>query len=126
MESNLDAVRSHGGRSLHEQSHGESFLALVAHRFGPNGLYILDDPEAALSVQGVLTLMRRIHELVSDGAQFITSTHSPILLGYPEATIYVFSDSGLQETPYEQTDVLTVTRAFLSDRDAFFRHLFEL
>jgi predicted ATPase len=124
VESNLDAVRSHGGRSLHEQSHGESFLALVAHRFGPNGLYILDEPEAALSVQGVLTLMRRIHELVGDGAQFIISTHSPILLGYPEAKIYVLSERGLIETSYQDTDVIRVTRSFLDDPSAFFRHLF--
>lgn len=125
VESIPDAVLSHGPRPLHEQSHGESFISLITHRFGPNGLYILDEPEAALSVRGVLALMRRMHELVREGSQFLISTHSPILLGYPDAKIYVFSDSGLEETPYEQTDVLTLTRAFLGDRDAFFRHLFD-
>lgn len=82
-----EAVAAHGGIPLHEQSHGESFIALVTHRFGPRGLYILDEPEAALSVHGVLALMRRMHELVALGSQFIVSTHSPILLGYPGAKI---------------------------------------
>ena len=118
------AALAHGGKSLHEQSHGESFLALVTHRFGPNGLYILDEPEAALSVQGILTLMRRIFDLVREGSQFIISTHSPILLGYPDATIYVLSERGLIETSYQDTDAIRVTRSFLDDPSAFFRHLF--
>ena len=87
IEGITDAVHSHGGRSLHEQSHGESFLSLVTHRFGPHGLYVLDEPEAALSVRGNLALMRRMHDLVAQGSQFIISTHSPILLGFPDANV---------------------------------------
>jgi predicted ATPase len=114
----------YGGRSLHEQSHGESFIALIKNRFGANGLYILDEPEAALSLRGVLALIRRMHDLVTEGSQFIASTHSPILLGYPGAKIYVLSEDGIAERRYEDTDVVTLTRSFLDDRDAFLRHLF--
>jgi len=119
------AMASHGGRSLHTQSHGESFIALVTHRFGPNGLYILDEPEAALSLRGNLALMRRMHDLVAQGSQFIVSTHSPILLGYPDAKVYVLSDAGIVETPYEETEVVELTRAFLADPREFLHHLFD-
>jgi predicted ATPase len=119
------AVASHGGRSLHAQSHGESFVSLVKNRFGPNGLYVLDEPEAALSMRGNLALMRRMHDLVAEGSQFIVSTHSPILLGYPGAKIYVLSDDGIAETPYEETEVFELTRSFLGDRGQFLHHLFE-
>jgi predicted ATPase len=116
---------AYGGVPLHEQSHGESFISLVKNRFGPNGLYILDEPEAALSMRGNLALMRRMHDLVAEGSQFIVSTHSPILLGYPGAKIYVLSDDGMAETPFEQTDVVELTRSFLGDRAQFLHHLFE-
>jgi predicted ATPase len=119
------AVASHGGRSLHAQSHGDSFVSLVKNRFGPNGLYVLDEPEAALSMRGNLALMRRMHDLVAEGSQFIVSTHSPILLGYPGAKIYVLSDDGIAETPYEETEVFELTRSFLGDRGQFLHHLFE-
>jgi len=115
---------AYGGK-LHEKSHGESFISLVTHRFGPNGLYILDEPEAALSLRGNLALMRRMHDLVAEGSQFIISTHSPILLGYPGARIYVLSDDGMAETPYQETEVFELTRSFLDDREQFLRHLFE-
>src|SRR5438552_5081312 len=118
-----ESVAWYGGR-LHEKSHGESFISLVTNRFGPNGLYILDEPEAALSLRGNLALIRRMHDLVADGSQFIISTHSPILLGYPGATIYVLSDAGIVETRYEDTEVVELTRSFLDDRDQFLRHLF--
>jgi len=115
---------AYGGK-LHEKSHGESFISLVTNRFGPNGLYILDEPEAALSLRGNLALMRRMHDLVAEGSQFIISTHSPILLGYPGARIYVLSDDGVAETPYKETEVFELTRSFLDDREQFLRHLFE-
>ena len=115
----------YGGVPLHERSHGESFLALVTHRFGPKGLYILDEPEAALSLRGNLALMRRMHDLVGEGSQFIISTHSPILLGFPGAKIYVLSDDGIAEMPYEKTENVELTRSFLDDRAQFLRHLFE-
>ena len=125
VEGILDAAVSHGGIPLHEQSHGESFISLVTHRFWPRGLYILDEPEAALSLRGVLALMRRMHDLVAVGSQFIVSTHSPVLLGYPGATIYVLSDDGIAETRYQETDVFQLTRSFLDDRERFLHHLFE-
>ena len=119
-----EAVESHGGRPLHERSHGESFLALVNHRFAPNGLYVLDEPEAALSVSGNLALLRRMNDLSAQGSQFIVSTHSPILLGFPGAKIYVMSEAGIAESSYDELDLVRVTESFMRDRDAFFRHLF--
>ena len=116
---------AYGTVPLHERSHGESFIALVQHRFGPKGLYILDEPEAALSLRGNLALMRRMHDLVAEGSQFLVSTHSPILLGYPDAKIYVLSAEGIAQVPYEKTEVVELTRAFLDGRDQFLRHLFE-
>ncbi|MDQ2730447.1 MAG: AAA family ATPase [Armatimonadota bacterium] len=115
---------SYGGVSLHEQSHGESFLALVTHRFGPDGLFILDEPEAALSPRGCLSLLRRMHELVHQGSQFIISTHSPILLAFPGAQIYQCTPDGLQPVSYRETQSYTLTQAFLENPEAFFRHLF--
>jgi predicted ATPase len=117
-------IDAYGGISLHEQSHGESFLSLILNRFGPNGLYILDEPEAALSLRGNLALMRRMHDLVADGSQFIIATHSPILLGYPGARIYVLADDGITEANYEDTDQYELTRSFLDDRDRFLHYLF--
>ncbi len=117
-------IDSYGGVSLHEQSHGESFLSLILNRFGPNGLYILDEPEAALSLRGNLALMRRMHDLVADGSQFIVATHSPILLGYPGARIYVLSEDGVNETGYEETEQYELTRSFLDDRERFLHYLF--
>jgi predicted ATPase len=116
-------VTGYGDVSLHEQSHGESFLSLVLERFGDRGLYILDEPEAALSVRGVLALIRRMHELVETGSQFIVSTHSPILLAYPGARIYALDEHGIAETPWNETEVVDLTRSFLSDRDRFLHHL---
>jgi predicted ATPase len=117
-------VESYGGTSLHEQSHGESFLSLVLNRFRPGGLYVLDEPEAALSLRGCLALMRRMHDLVAEGAQFVVASHSPILLGYPGACIYVLSDDGIAPVPYEETEQYELTRSFLDDRERFLHYLF--
>ena len=119
-----NALEPYGGKSLHEQSHGESFLALIANRFGPDSFFVLDEPEAALSLRGQLALMRRMHDLVAQGSQFVISTHSPVLLGYPDATIYALSADGLAKTTYEDSENYTLTRSFLDDRDQFLRHLF--
>jgi predicted ATPase len=119
-----EAVASHGGTSLHEQSHGESFISVALNRFGSNGLYLLDEPEAALSLRGNLALMHRMHDLVAQGSQFIVATHSPILLGYPGARIYVLSEDGITETDYESTEQYELTRSFLENRERFLRHLF--
>lgn len=118
-------INSYGGTSLHEKSHGESFIALVRERFGPSGLYLLDEPEAALSPQRQLALLKLIHGLVGDGSQFVISTHSPILLAYPDARIYHLSEDGLVEVAYEQTEHYALTKDFLLNRERYFRALFE-
>ena len=117
-------LRAYGGKSLHQQSHGESFLALFENRF-EHGLYILDEPEAALSPQRQLTFMSIINNLVSDGhAQFLIATHSPILLCYPGAKIISFDERKLQEIEYEDTEHYQLTRDFLNDPQRYFRYLF--
>lgn len=115
---------SYGGRSLHEQSHGESFLALVNHRFGPDGLYILDEPEAALSPTRQLSLLARMRDLVDERSQFIIATHAPIVMAYPGAAIYHASAHGLAAVDYEETEHVRLTRDFLENREAFLRRLF--
>jgi predicted ATPase len=117
-------IDSYGGRSLHEQSHGESFLSVVRNRFSPDGLYVLDEPEAALSLRGSLALMRVMHDLTSTGAQFVVATHSPILLGFPGARLYVLDESGIGERAYEETDQYELTLSFLRDRERFLHYLF--
>ena len=116
-------LEPYGGRSLHEQSHGESFLAVMINRFGPDGLYLLDEPEAALSTQNCLTALRRIHELVRDGSQLIIATHSPIILAYPESTIYHCGERGLEAIEYEDAEPVRLTRSFLEARDRFVHEL---
>ncbi len=118
-------VDAYGGRSLHEQSHGESFLALMMHRFGGNGLYLLDEPEAALSPQRQLAVLSRIHDLVGDGSQFIIATHSPILMAYPDAWIYACSAEGVARVGYQDTEHFRVTRDFLANPERMLRVLFE-
>lgn len=98
-------IASYGGVSLHEQSHGESFWAIFLHRFRGNGFYILDEPEAALSPDRQMAMLVRMHELIGQRSQFIIATHSPILLAYPDALIYEFSDDGIQVRTYEQTQL---------------------
>jgi predicted ATPase len=117
-------IDSHGGRSLHEMSHGQSFMALLEHRFRGNGLYILDEPEAALSPNRQLTFLARLHELVAAKSQFIIATHSPIILGYPEALIYEVSDRGVFPADYEDLEHVSVTRNFLNRRRLFLDTLF--
>ena len=108
-------LRAYGGKSLHHQSHGESFLALFEHQF-EQGLYILDEPEAALSPQRQLSFLKIIHELATPGqAQFIIATHSPILLSYPNAKILRFDDDGISHVKFEDTDHFSVTRDFLNN-----------
>ena len=112
-------IDSYGGRSLHEQSHGESFMALLDNRFGGQGLYVLDEPEAALSPNRQLSFLARLHELVGRKSQFIIATHSPIILGYPDAWIYQTTAKGLERVEYEDTDHFQVTRSFLNRRQTF-------
>jgi predicted ATPase len=118
-------IDSFGGRSLHEQSHGESFFALLEHRFHGKGLYILDEPEAALSPSRQLSFLARLHQLVGQNSQFIIATHSPILLGYPESWIYQASETGLDRVEYEDTEHFQITRGFLNRRESFLQVLLE-
>jgi len=117
------ALRHYGGRSLHAQSHGEAFLSLFQHRFGQRAIYLLDEPEAALSPARQLAFMRIIHDLAPT-AQFIIATHSPILLGYPEAQILQFDQVGVTQVSYEQTDHYLITRRFLERRTEVLTELF--
>lgn len=117
-------IDSYGGVSLHKQSHGESFLSLVQNRFGGHGLYLLDEPEAALSPARLLTLLGQIHALVDEDSQFIIATHSPILMAYPEARIYQLSEDGITPTAYRETEHYCLTRRFLEDPERMLRYLF--
>jgi len=119
--------RGPGGvpQHLHEKSHGESFLATAQHNFRPGGLYFLDEPEAALSPQRQLTLLREIHTCARAGAQFFMVTHSPILLGLPDAAILSFDEGPLHPIAYEDTDSFQITSLFLSDRKRLLRNLLE-
>jgi predicted ATPase len=116
------ALDAYGGKSLNEQSHGESFLSLFAHQF-EKGIYLLDEPEAALSPQRQLTFLSIIHQLEkSQNAQFIIATHSPILLSYPGAQILNF-DEKVTPIKYEDTEHYQLTKNFLNNPDLYLRHL---
>jgi predicted ATPase len=118
-------INSYGGRSLHEMSHGESFLTLAEKRFGGDGFYVLDEPEAALSPSRQLTLLKIMHELVEQkNSQFVISSHSPILLAYPGARLYHLTMAGLEPIAYEDTEHYQITRSFLTGRERYFKHLF--
>ena len=120
-----NVIDSYGGVSLHKQSHGESFLSVVLNRFGGNGLYILDEPEAALSPMRLLTLLAAIHELVKNNSQFIISTHSPILMAYPGAEIYELGERDIASVPYKETEHYTFSRQFLENPEKMLRYLLE-
>ncbi|MFB5269414.1 AAA family ATPase [Paenibacillus enshidis] len=115
---------SYGGKSLHEQSHGESFFAAFMNRFGGNGLYILDEPEAALSPLRQMAMLARIHELVRQNSQFIISTHSPILMAYPGARIYNLHPDGIEIKALEETDHYIIMKEFLNNKEKMIRELF--
>ncbi len=112
-------IDGYGGRSLHEQSHGEAFFALFDNRCHGDGLYILGEPEAALSPQRQLSFLARLHELVLARSQFIIATHSPILLGHLDAWMRQASERGLERVEYEDTEHFQVTRNFLNRRQVF-------
>lgn len=114
---------SYGGKSLHEQSHGESFLSLIQNRFTEKGLYILDEPEAALSPQRQLTLLLLIYNLVQKGTQFLIATHSPILLGIPDASILSFDDGKINEITYEETESYKITELFINNKESLLNNL---
>lgn len=116
-------IGAYGGKSLHDQSHGESFLSLALHRFRPGGLYFLDEPEAALSPTGQMALLARIHELASQGAQFLIATHSPLLITCPGSDVYEFQEKGPRLVPYDQTAHFQIVRRFLNKPEEMLRAL---
>ena len=105
---------AYGGSGLHEQSHGQSFFSLLTNRLHGDGVYLFDEPEAALSPQRQMSALTLIDDLVTRGSQLIIATHSPILLAYPDATIYEFSDAGIRPIAYTDTEHFQVTRDFLN------------
>jgi predicted ATPase len=114
---------SYGGKSLHEQSHGESFFSLFLHRFFGNGIYILDEPEAALSPQRQLAFLVRMDELVKQKSQLIIATHSPIILSYPNAKVIHISENGFEEVPYKETEHYDLYKSFLNNPDYMLKKL---
>ena len=118
-------IASYGGVSLHEQSHGESFLSIVKNRFGGQGLYILDEPEAALSPMKLLTLIARINQLVEDGSQFIIATHSPMLMAFPNAEILELTETGIESVKYKETEHYRITKSFLDDPERMLSFLIQ-
>lgn len=118
-------VESYGGKSLHHQSHGESFLSLVQNRLGGNGLYLFDEPEAALSPMRQLTLLSEIDRLVKSGSQLLIATHSPILMAYPGACILELSQQGIRRVEYRETEHYRVTREFLENPERMVHYLLD-
>jgi predicted ATPase len=114
----------YGPTSYHDQSHGEAFLNLFINRLRGDGLYLVDEPEAALSPQRQLTFLAAMHELVEREAQFVIATHSPIIMAYPDSLIYEFSESGLRTVEYRDTEHYRVTRAFLTRPERMLQQLF--
>lgn len=127
LASNIDEIPglrgAYGGKSLHEQSHGESFFALFENRLRQNCLYFLDEPEAALSPQRQMSFLALLHRLVLMGSQFIIATHSPIILAYPYAWLYSFDQSPPTRVKYEETQHYQVTKMFLAYKDKMLKEL---
>lgn len=118
-------LNSYGGRSLHQQSHGESFFSLMLNRFWGKGLYLLDEPEAAISPQKLLSVIILIHKLAKEDSQFIIATHSPILLGMEDADIYSFDEDQLKLVDYEETSSYLITKSFVNNRFKMLKNLLE-
>ena len=118
-------INGYGGVSLHKQSHGESFLALARNRFGGNGLYLLDEPESALSPTRLMSLMALVHELVEKESQFIIATHSPILMAYPGAQVIQLTEDSIETVPYKETEHYVLTKQFLNNPERMLKYLLE-
>ncbi|MHC1723576.1 MAG: AAA family ATPase [Aminipila sp.] len=125
LDKEASLLQSYGGVSLHKQSHGESFLSLIQNRFGGNGLYILDEPEAALSPSRLLTLIAEIHSLVKKNSQFIIATHSPILMAFPNAQIFQLTEDGIENVSYKETEHYQLTKSFLENPEQILKYLLE-
>jgi predicted ATPase len=123
VSTEAEQYRAYGWDDLHDKSHGEAFLWVALNKFRDNGLFILDEPEAALSPQRQLAFLGRMHQLVRAGSQFVVSTHSPILMAYPNARILILDRGAIQELRYEDTDHYAVTKAFLQDPARMLREI---
>ena len=121
----MPIICSYGGKSLYEQSHGESCLPIAENRFGGHGLYILDEPEAALSPRNVMRLMLTIDRLAKDGSQFIIATHSPMLMAQPGAQVLELTEAGIEPVEYWATEHFSVMKQFLNNPDKLLGQLFE-
>ncbi len=119
----IAALRSRYGDGLDSQSHGESFLRFFRERFIPGGIYFLDEPEAPLSPSRQLAFLALLRQMVTEQAQIIMATHSPILLAFPDATILSFDEDPVRSVRCEDLEHVTLTRDFLADPGAFLRHL---
>jgi predicted ATPase len=119
----LHAIKSRYGEGLDSRSHGESFLALFQSRFVPNGLYLLDEPEAPLSPIRQLAFLSALKQMVAENSQFIIATHSPIIMAFPEAEILSFDNGQIRKVNYDELEHVTLTKAFLNDPQAYLRHL---
>jgi len=117
-------VADYGDKPFHEQSHGEAFFTLFDDRFNNEGIYLLDEPEAALSPARQLGFLVLLHEYVEAGAQFVIATHSPILMAYPQARILHFGADGIRAQAYKETEHYRITRGFLESPERSFRELF--
>ena len=121
----LHAMQQDYGDDLDANSHGESYFQLFKARFVPNGLYLLDEPEAPLSPMRQLAFLTMVRHMVGQNAQFIIATHSPIIMAYPDAAILNFDDGKIQETQYEDLEHVIITRTFLNNPERFLRHLMD-
>jgi predicted ATPase len=126
-EGSGDILNSYGGRSMHDRSHGETFFTLLVLKFQRNGLFLLDEPEAALSPQRQLAFLVLLHDVLKKhkDSQFIISTHSPVLLGFPRAQIISFDDGRLHPIEYEDTAPMQIVRRFVNERESFLQDLFQ-
>ena len=121
----VKATHNYGDVSLHNQSHGESFLSIVQNRFSGQGLYLLDEPEAALSPMRLMTLIVEIDNLLKNDSQFIIATHSPILMAFPDAEILQFSESGIERVKYYETEHYKTTKLFIEEPEKTIHYLID-
>ena len=121
----VKATHNYGYVSLHNQSHGESFLSIVQNRFSGKGLYLLDEPEAALSPMRLMTLIVEIDKLLKNNSQFIIATHSPILMAFPNAEILQFSESGIGEVKYYETEHYKTTKLLIEEPEKTIHYLID-
>lgn len=116
---------AYGNKSLHEQSHGEGIMSIILNRFRGNGVYILDEPEAALSPSKICSLIVQIDKLVKNNSQFIIATHSPLLITYPNSEVLVFTDKNIKKTPFQETENYNLTKYFINNPENMMKTLLE-